>query len=267
MQLHINGFQMAYSQSGQGIPLLFVHGYPLNHRMWQPQMEGLARHARLLSVDLRGHGESQAVPGPYSMDMFAEDLNAFLDALAIHQPIVLCGLSMGGYIAFAFRRKYPSRLAGLILTATRAAADSAEARQGRDQAAELARQKGVAAIAESMLPRLLSPTTTQNRPEVVSLALQIMRQTSLEGILGDLEALKTRPDSSSTLQQLDIPTLFLPGADDNIIPLQEAQAMHAALAGSRLVVIPEAGHLPNLENPQAFNQAVIEFLNNLGQPR
>ncbi len=263
LNLHQRGFSMAYSEAGKGLPLLFVHGYPLNRRMWEPQLQGLADIAHVLAPDLRGHGESQAVPGPYSVDLFADDLAAFLDALGIHQKIVLCGLSMGGYIAFAFYRKYAARLAGLILTATRAAADTPQARLARDQSAELARQQGVNAIVDAMLPKLLAPVTYQTRPELVEQARQIMSAISLEALLGDLVALKERPDSTPTLAEIHIPTLLLPGAQDQIIPLQEAQAMHAAIRGSVLEVIPHAGHLPNLENPAAFNAAVRLFLNNL----
>jgi len=263
LDLHQRDFSIAYSDSGQGFPLLFVHGYPLNRRMWEPQLQGLADIAHVLAPDLRGHGESEVVPGPYSVDLFADDLAAFLDALGIRQKIVLCGLSMGGYIAFAFYRKYAARLAGLILTATRAASDTPQARLARDQSAELARQQGVDAIVDAMLPKLLAPITSQTRPELVEQVRQIMATTSLEALLGDLVALKERPDSTPTLAEIQIPTLLLPGAQDQIIPLQEAQAMHAAIRGSVLEVIPQAGHLPNLENPAAFNAAVHLFLNHL----
>jgi 3-oxoadipate enol-lactonase len=263
LDLHQRGFSMAYSEAGKGLPLVFVHGYPLNRRMWQPQLEGLADLAHLLAPDLRGHGESQAVPGPYSVDLFADDLAAYLDALGIRQKIILCGLSMGGYIVFAFYRKYPDRLAGLILTATRAAADSPQARLGRDQSAELARQQGVNAIVDAMLPKLLAPATAQNQPELVEQARQIMTANSLAGVLGDLVALRERPDSTPTLGEIDTPTLLLPGAEDQIIPLPEAQAMQAAIRGSVLEVIPDAGHLLNLENPTSFNAAVRRFINGL----
>jgi 3-oxoadipate enol-lactonase len=259
MEITANGIRMAYSEAGSGIPLVLVHGYPLNRQLWHAQVEGLAGQARVLAVDLRGHGDSQTVPGPYSMDLFADDLNAFLDALGIDQPIILAGLSMGGYVAFAFFRKYARRLGGLILTATRAAADSAEGKAARDQSMMTAREKGVAAIVEGMLPKMLAPSTLQERPELVEQTRQIMLHTSLEGVLGDLVALRDRPDSSSTLAQISLPTLILPGAGDQIIPLSEAQAMEAGIRGSRLVVIPGAGHLTCLENPAVFNQAVREF--------
>jgi pimeloyl-ACP methyl ester carboxylesterase len=263
MTVLINGFEMAYTDVGRGLPLLLVHGYPLNRQMWQPQLEDLKSYARLLAPDLRGHGDSQAVPEPYSMDLFADDLAEFLDALHVDEPVVLCGLSMGGYIAFAFFRKYAHRLRGLILVATRAIPDSPEARQGREAAAILARQRGVAVIAEGMAPRLLSPKTLASNPQLVERTRAIMLHNSLEGVLGDLAALKDRPDSTSTLAQINLPTLIIAGADDQLIPLEETEAMHSAISQSQMIVIPGAGHLPNLEQPQLFNAAVRDFLTRL----
>ena len=265
MEVEINGFKMAYSEKGQGIPLLFIHGYPLNRKMWQPQLDGLSEFAHILAIDLRGHGDTQSISGPYSMDLFADDLNAFLDNLGIHKKIILCGLSMGGYIAFAFFRKYSLKLSAMILSATRAAADSPEARTARDQSAKLAINMGVEAIVEGMLPRMLSPTTILNKPELVEQLREIMLHTSLEGVLGDLVGLKNRPDSTPTLAQIDLPVLVIAGEDDQIIPLFEVKAMHAALPSSRLVTVPEAGHLPNLENPIQFNQAIIKFLSEINE--
>lgn len=259
MQLTVNGFSMAYTEAGQGVPLLFVHGFPLNRTLWQPQLEGLAGVAQVIAPDLRGHGDSQAIPGPYSMELFADDLNLFLDALGVQEKIVLCGLSMGGYVAFAFYRKYAHRLRGLILTATRPAADTPLGRAARDQMMATAREKGVAAISESMLPKLLAPQTYQTRPDLVEQVRSITLGVSLEGVLGDLAAMKERPDSTPTLAQIDVPTLILHGAGDQIIPLSEAEAMRDGIRGSRLVVAQEAGHLPGLENAKAFNEAVNIF--------
>jgi len=263
MSVQINNFSMAYTSAGQGAPVLFIHGYPLNRQMWQPQVDGLAAKARILAPDLRGHGDSQAVPGPYTMDLFASDLKVFLDTLDITQRVVVCGLSMGGYVAFAFYRKYAARIVGLILTATRAAPDSQEGKIGRDQAAGTAQENGVDAIVEAMLPKLVSPKTLERKPEVVAKVRAIMQHTSLEGVLGDLAGLRDRPDSTPTLGQIKIPTLILHGADDAIVPLKEAQAMQAGIAHARLEVIPDAGHLLNLEDPKTFNQAVGKFIQEL----
>jgi 3-oxoadipate enol-lactonase len=260
MQIQIQNYHMAYDDLGQGQPLLFIHGYPLSRRMWQPQMAGLAKDTRVLAIDLRGHGDSQATPGPYPMSLLADDCATFLDALGIQRPVVICGLSMGGYIAFAFYRQYASRVAGLVLAATRPGPDTPEGQANRDKSAALARQQGVSAIAEAMLPKLLSPGTYQAQPELVKQVRTIMETISLEGITGDLMGMKERPDSTPALAGIKVPTLVLHGADDQIIPLQEAERMRNAIPNARLQVLPEAGHLLNLEQPELFNQAIQGFI-------
>jgi pimeloyl-ACP methyl ester carboxylesterase len=250
---------MAYDDRGRGLPLLFIHGYPLNRTLWEPQIDDLSYTTRVLTVDLRGHGESDPMPGPYPMDMLADDCISLLDALGITTPIVICGLSMGGYVTFAFYRRYAARVAGLILTATRAGADSSESKANRDKSAVLAHEKGADVIAEAMLPRLLSPKTLTARPDLVDRVRKIMRGISVDGLVGDLTGMRDRLDSTPLLTQINIPTLIIYGADDQIIPLSEVEFMHQAIINSELKIIPDAGHLPNLEQPELFNQVVKEF--------
>ena len=259
MRLSLPGFTMAYDDRGRGLPLLFIHGYPLNRTLWEPQIDDLSYTTRVLTVDLRGHGESDPMPGPYPMDLLADDCVSLLDALGITRPIVICGLSMGGYVTFAFYRRYAARVAGLILTATRAGADSSESKANRDKSAVLAQEKGADVIAEAMLPRLLSPKTLTARPDLVDRVRKIMRGISVDGIVGDLTGMRDRLDSTPLLTQINIPTLIIYGADDQIIPLSEVEFMHQAIINSELKIIPDAGHLPNLEQPELFNQVVKEF--------
>jgi len=263
MQLQLPSLTLAYDDSGSGTPLLFVHGYPLNRTLWNGQVKGLAESAHVLSVDLRGHGQSSAPEGPYSVDLFADDLNDFLDGLKINQPVVICGLSMGGYVTFAFYRKYATRVAGLIFAATKAGADTAEGKAGRDKAAATAQEKGVEAIAEAMLPKMFAPATYQSNPALVASAKAMMESTPLHGVVGDLAALRDRPDSIPTLATISVPTLVLHGADDQLIPAKEAELTQAGIKNSRLGLIPNAGHLLNLEQPEAFNQAISDFLTSL----
>lgn len=263
MQVEINNFLMAYEENGSGMPLVMIHGYPLNRKIWDPQLEGLSDAARVIAPDLRGHGESQPTPGPYWMDLLAEDIKQFLDALRIPRPFVLCGLSMGGYVAMAYYRQYSPELAGLIFAATRAKADSPAGKKNRDEAAAKAKQEGVQAVVASMLPKLLSPKTFQNNQELVDRLRDIMQQTSLEAMLGDLMGMKERPDSSLTLQEISLPTLIVYGEDDQVIERDEVESMHAALINSQLVVIPKAGHLLNMEQPDPFNQAVRSYLESI----
>ena len=260
MHIKVRDITMEHEDLGTRTPLLFIHGYPLNRHLWDEQVSELSDIARVLAPDLRGHGGSDAVPGPYPMDLHAEDCRAFLDALRVTQPVVLCGLSMGGYVAFAFYRKYPERVAGLILAATRAGADSPEGQANRDKAMALAREKGVGAIAESMLPKMLAPKTYPAKPQLVARVKAMMEGTPLEGVLGDLAGLRDRPDSTPTLATIERPTLILHGADDQLIPASEAEALRARIRGSGLKIIPDAGHLLNMEQPGGFNDAAREFL-------
>jgi len=262
-KVYINGYTTTYIDSGEGIPLLFVHGFLLNRLMWRPQFEGLVDAAHLIAPDLRGHGDAQATPPPYSMNLFADDLNALLEAFEIREKTVLCGLSMGGYTTLAFFRKYASRLAGLILTSTHPGADSPDRRLNRDKAIDTVREKGVTAIVDSMLPKWLAPKAYLEKPDLVAEARSIMERTSVEGVVGALAGMKERPDSTPDLAQIRVPTLIIHGADDQAIPPQEAQKMHVAIAGSKLEIIPNAGHLLNLQQPLLFNALVRRFLTSL----
>jgi pimeloyl-ACP methyl ester carboxylesterase len=174
---------------------------------------------------------------------------------------------MGGYVAMAFYRQHGSRLAGLILAATRAGADTEQGKANRDKAAQLAHEEGPLAIAESMLPKMLSPKTYDRKPELVESVRKIMESTPVEAILGDLMGMKERPDSTVTLEEILLPALILHGADDQIIPVKEAEAMHRAVENSHLEILPNAGHLLNLEQPEMFNHAVKGFLGSLGENR
>jgi len=263
MRIPLADFIMACDEYGSGRPLLLIHGFPLNRRMWQPQISSLSEVARLIVPDLRGFGESEAGAGPYSMDTLAEDCCRLLDALDIKQPAVICGLSMGGYVALAFYRRYPERVAALILVATRAGDDSPEMKARRDEAMALARQGGAKAILESMLPRMFAPGTYTSRPEVVEFGRQIMETAAVNGLIGALAAMKARPDSTPLLGQIRVPTLILHGAEDQITPIREAEKMRDGIPGAQLKILPAAGHLLNLEQPDLFNQTVRAFLQTL----
>lgn len=260
MILDLQGTQLYIEESGRGTPLLLIHGFPFNHEMWRPQIDTLSPYARVIAPDLRGHGQSPPSTSPYTMDLLADDCAKVLETVGVQEPVIVCGLSMGGYVAFAFYRRHPSLVARLILAATRAKADSPEAKENRDKTAELAQESGVQAVTANMLPILMSPKTYQTKPEVVNRVKRIMDQTSTQGMVSALMGMKERPDSTATLEAINVPTLIIHGQDDQIIPLQEAKAMHAAIQNSQLEIIPESGHLPNLEQADLFNQSVRRFL-------
>jgi 3-oxoadipate enol-lactonase len=259
LKIKLNQIELSYTDVGSGMPLLLIHGYPLSRQMWFLQLDPFAKFARILAPDLRGYGDSTPTPGPYSMDLFAADLADFLDELNIIDPITLCGLSMGGYIAMAFARNYPNRLGKLVLVSTRAAPDSPEGRQGRDRAAHSVRENGIQEIINTMTPKLLSPQNLEKNPHLMTRAKEIMKP-SLEGVIGSLAGMRDRVDARPFLAKIMVPTLIIHGADDQLIPVAEAEAMSAAIPGSHLFVIPGAGHLPNLEQPDLFNLKMRDFV-------
>jgi len=263
MKIDLHGYQVAFTDAGNGPPILFIHGYPLSRKLWAPQIDGLAEASWLLAPDLPGFGGSAPVSGPTSMEAYAADLNEFLNALYVEEPVILCGLSMGGYVAFAFYRKYRERVRALILTATRARPDTPEARQNRSQAAEQVRREGVQSIIPGMIAALFAPQTLQQNPELVERVRAIMSSASPEGVIAALRAMAARPDSTSMLAGIRVPTLVVHGEDDSIIPLEEARQMAESIPGAGFETIPGAGHLLNLESPQRFNQVLREFLESL----
>ena len=256
------GIRLAYDEQGTGLPLVFLHAFPLNRSMWTPQTTALSRQFRTIAVDLRGHGESDAPLWAFSLEDYADDVCALLDHLAIPQA-VLVGLSMGGYVGFSFSRTYGNRLKGLVLADTRAQADSPEGRTGRFNLAQTAYGKGADAVADIMLPKLLGATSLQQKPELVEYVRRTIRDTPVSGILVDLMAMANRPDSVAHLRTLACPTLVVVGQEDHTTPLADAQVMATEIPGARLAVIPAAGHLSNLEQPEVFNDLVRNFVEEL----
>lgn len=260
MKLEAAGFQMGFEDTGRGPGVLFLHGYPLGRKLWRPQLEQLLWTIRVLAPDLRGHGDTDAPAGPYTMARLADDVVAFLDAREAHEPVVVCGLSMGGYVALELAARHPKRVAGLMLTATRASADTPEGRAGRDSQAQLVREKGMAAVAETMLPKLFAPKNLKAQSGNVDYVRRMMLAAKPEGIVEILGGIRDRRDFLPELARLAVPTLIVHGADDVLIPKSEAEAMHRAIRGSRFELVQGAGHLPNLEQPLAFNKLVKGFV-------
>jgi 3-oxoadipate enol-lactonase len=215
---------------------------------------------RVLAPDLRGHGDSSATSGVYSMDLLAGDLKALLEALNITRKVVICGLSMGGYVALAFCRNYPQQVAGLILAGSRSSADTPETRAGREQSLAQVQTEGKEPIIAAMLPKMLAPATYDQRPELVNQVRTIMESTSVAGIAGDLAGMKDRPDATPTLATLKVPLLIIQGMEDQFATPEVTATMRAAAPRGKIVKIADAGHLPNLEQPVSFNQTVLNFI-------
>lgn len=262
MRTTLAGRTVGYDAIGSGEPLLFLHGFPLHRRMWAAQLAALAGRAHCIAPDIRGFGES-APASPFSMDQFADDAIELLDAIGVMDPVVVCGLSMGGYIAFALWRRHPERVRALVLADTKPSADTAEGRRSRAAVIEMARSQGSAAIAELQASTLLSPHTIKRCPELLDSVRAMIAAQSPDAVIGATEAMLERPDSTPTLGTITVPTLVIVGSDDGITPPPVAEAMQQAIPGSRLEWLSGAGHLSNLERPAAFNGVVAEFLDSL----
>jgi len=263
MYLRLPGFSMFYEVIGHGIPLLLIHAFPLNRFMWETQKSILSDEAQLIIPDMRGFGKSDYQTGAYQMEVLADDCMGLLEAVVGDQPAVIGGLSMGGYVTLSFYRKYPHKVAGLILAGTRASADTPDGKLNRELAVKKTQEMGVEALVSGMLPKMMAPKTYTTNPELVLEVEQIMMSASVEGVMGALLGMKDRVDSMDLLANIDVPTIIMHGNDDQLIPIQAAEDMHNAIQNSRLLIIPEAGHLLNLEQPQVFNQTVREFLRSI----
>ncbi len=256
----LSDVNICFEQHGSGPPLLFIHGFPLHRQLWEGQWTALADAAQVIAPDLRGHGESESGLAPHTMQNLAQDCFDLLEMLGISAPLYVCGLSMGGYIAMAMLRLHPERIAGLILTATRSAADTPEVKANREKSILLAQTQGAKPIIDSMLPHLLSPKSLAGRPEIVQIAHEIMSSISVNTIIKDLLGLKERPDSTFLLAASTKSTLIIHGADDQIVPLTEARALQQTIPNAQLTILSDAGHLLNLEQPGFFNAAIRQFI-------
>jgi len=262
MKTQVNGITLAYSDQGTGLPIVFLHAFPLNRTMWAGQEHALSSQFRIITIDLRGHGESDAPLWRYTLEQSADDVRVLLDHLSIRQAVFV-GLSMGGYILFAFYRKCADRVKGLILADTRAQADTAEGRDGRFQMAQTAHKAGPSAIADLMIPKLLSPMSIQTKLDLVQHVRAMIQGNQISGIAGDLMAMADRPDSVTLLNQITCPTQIIVGELDLATPPSDAKLMAEQIPHAHLTIIPNAAHLANLEQPETFNQIVSAFALNL----
>lgn len=248
-------------EAGAGWPVVLLHAFPLSADMWRPQLERVADGWRLIAPDLRGFGPGAAVlEGRTSIDDLAAGVDAVLDALGI-ESAAIGGLSMGGYVTFALFRRSPGRFNAIVLADTKAPADTAEGKAARQKMLDLVRREGPPAVASQMVPKLLGETSRRDRPELEGLVRDMIVSNHAEGIAGAIEAMMDRPDSTPLLSsRLSIPALVLVGAEDTLTPPAESETMQQRMERSRLVVLPGAGHLSNLETPDAFSQALEDFL-------
>jgi len=258
--LLVHGANLATVDQGRGRPVLLVHAFPLDHSMWDAQVAALASRWRMIAPDLRGFGESQVSEGTVTMEQFADDLAGLLDELGIDEPVVFCGLSMGGYIGWQFYRKYASRVRAMILCDTRAVADTPEARAGRKDMIDRVLREGPEPVAQAMIPKLLAASTIASHPEMAAGVHRVIVSNDPQGIAAALRGMRDRPDATDLLSQIRCPCLVLVGKFDAISTLEEMRSIAAKIPDAKLVTIAGAGHLTPLEQPAQTTAAMEAFL-------
>jgi 3-oxoadipate enol-lactonase len=249
-----------YTGGERGHHLLLVHGFPLNHTMFQPQIDYFIDHCRVIAPDLRGFGKSDPPSGAVTMEQLADDMDAVLDGLGVDEQVIFCGLSMGGYVAWQFWRKYKHRVLAMILCDTRACADSPEIADGRRKLAATTLRDGPEAAAKVMLPKMFARATWDEQPELVERVRGMMHSASPAGIAAALEGMAQRPAAYDLLPTIDVPTLVIVGEHDAISTADEMRGIADLIPEAGWVDVPNAGHLANLENPQVVNEAIAEFI-------
>ena len=255
---------MAYVERGEGPedPVVLLHAFPLNSRMWAPQIKALAGHRRVIAPDYPGFGKSPRPPAQPDVRYYAEQVGELLDKLKLDR-VVLGGLSMGGYVAFACLRLFPERVSALLLANTRPEPDDKDAREARRETAHRVAEQGVRVLPKLQMGRLLAPDTMENNKDVVEFVRGMILESSPDGVVAALGAMRERPDSTDLLGRINIPTLVVGGVDDTLSTPEIMGGMAERIPDSRHATLPKAGHLSNLEAPEGFNAALCEFLEEL----
>jgi pimeloyl-ACP methyl ester carboxylesterase len=259
MTLRASQTPIAYLDQGSGPGVVLIHAFPQDSSMWRDQTAALADRFRVIAPDLPGCGGS-AVSAGLTIDSVADVVAELLDHLGMNERVVVGGLSMGGYATLAFARLYPQRVRALILADTKADPDDETGRANRDRMIQLVSDKGPRAVVDDLLPKVLAPATIGDKPDVVRQVRETAGRQPADGLVTALRALRDRPDARPGLAHISFPTLVLVGEQDVVTPPDKARELAAAIPNARLVIIPEAGHLSNLENPVAFTNAVRDFL-------
>jgi 3-oxoadipate enol-lactonase len=260
--IQIDDTKIAFDDFGSGRPLVLIHGYPFNRTLWNDQVASLSDSFRVITIDLRGFGESDASESPATMSRMAQDVARLLDNLEI-STATIGGLSMGGYVVLSFYKQFASRVDALVLADTRAQADTEEGKQTRVQQRDKILAEGMAGIAAAMLPKLLTAVTVRERAEVVKRVRDLMVKTKPSGAAAALMGMADREDQTALLSQIAVPTLILVGREDSITPVQDSELMHDKIDGSKLVILENAAHVSNIEQADLFNAALGSFLGKL----
>ena len=259
----VNGIDLSFVDRGTGRPVVLVHGFPLDHTMWNAQIDALSKDYRPIVPDLRGFGQSGITHGTVTMQRLADDLAGLLDGLGVSEPVAICGLSMGGYVALQFWQRHAPRLAGLILCDTRAVTDSPDMAAARLEMADRVLREGPAPLVDGMMPKLFARATAEDRPELVDSLRRVMIGTDPKGIAAAARGMARRPDMVSSLGRIDCPTMIIVGEHDAISTLDEMREIARAIPRARFVEIAGSGHMSPMERPAEVNAALLEFLGQL----
>jgi pimeloyl-ACP methyl ester carboxylesterase len=262
-KVQVHGASLATLDQGSGPPILLVHAFPLDHSMWDAQIAALASRYRVIAPDLRGFGQSEVSEGTVTMEQFADDMAGLLDGLGVTAPVVYCGLSMGGYIGWQFYRKYPSRVRAMILCDTRAIADTPEIRTTRKETIDSVLREGPEPVAQSMIPKLLTPSTLVSHPELAAGVHRVIVANDPRGIAAAARGMCERPDCTDLLPVIRCPCLIVVGKFDAISTLEEMWSIAAKIPGAKLVTIAGAAHLTPVEQPAYTTAAIESFLASL----
>jgi pimeloyl-ACP methyl ester carboxylesterase len=256
---------LALDDVGPGPVLVLLHGFPMDRSIWRNQTAEIGLTYRIIAPDLRGQGASPAPDGTYAVDLLADDVIDLLDALELEEKVVVGGLSMGGYVAMSLVLRYPDRFRGLILMNTRAAADPPSTANVREELAQILEQTGKTdVIVDQMLFKLFAPSTYSSHHELVDRVKWHALHANPIGLANTLRGLAIRPDRTHELTKITMPTLVLAGEHDQLIPLDDSKVLASGIPNAQLVTIPGAGHLAPLENGEATNAAILDFLKKLG---
>lgn len=259
-QISVNGISTSFEDVGKAqMPIIFIHGFPFDKSSWQPQMAFFQETHRAIAYDIRGFGTSSAGNEKVSISLLADDLVKFMDALEIDKAIV-CGLSMGGYILLNAVQRYPQRFEVIILSDTQCIADSEAGKAKRKQTVLDISKTGLSPFAEGFAQNIFSQTALENKNKWVAAIKNIIISTPVETVIDTLTALAERSETCSSLSAIDIPTLILCGSEDKVTPVAQSEHLHREIANSSLHIIENAGHLPNLEQPDEFNRLVLNFI-------
>ena len=263
LSTEVNNTTLSYNDVGESdTPVIFLHGYPFNKSMWQGQLASLKSTNRAIAIDIRGFGKSTDEKSMLSLDLFGDDLIAFMDKLDIEKAII-CGLSMGGYLALNAITRFPERFEALILCDTQCVADTAEGKKKRYATIEQINREGADEFTEKFIKSVFHPDSLKSKKAVVESLRNVVRSNSKQTLTAGLTALAERSETCSSLDAIQVPTLIICGREDELTPLAQSEYMHEQIEGSLLKIIDDAGHVSNLEHPDEFNKHLQDFLNTL----